>query len=401
MEKRLVYLEKKVTELLTTAKQPCSGCEALSRRVAELERRLDGPMELEDPPCDPTGVSAGPMWTAEKPDPMDLDTVDVLLQEAAQQANPVDVLLRDIVEEPDPVDALLREAERVGAGVFDDDLQELLVDDHAPPTTDFGLVVTVPGTPAPAPPASPPAADVDIQESLVDVHPLPTTDFELVVTAPETPAPAPPASPPATDAAVSRCHLILGDSIAQHIQMPVLPGDFTMNLAEGGNTWRREEKGIQHHLREWEAECSRKGAIPGSILIWMGGNDVYGRPGQRPQGLDRGAIQRVLTEAKTHGRVVMMGPTIRLWRDDGEFWEDTPAFQADLILQEMAEGVGVGFVKYVGRLMTIMRRVEGKKRHTVVGEVVSSAFSDRLGVHLSSEGYGRLMGADKVKDIFR
>ena len=97
----------------------------------------------------------------------------------------------------------------------------------------------------------------------------------------------------------------------------------------------------------------------------------------------------------------MMGPTIRLWRDDGEFWEDTPAFQADLILQEMAEGVGVGFVKYVGRLMTIMRRVEGKKRHTVVGEVVSSAFSDRIGVHLSSEGYGRLMGADKVKDIFR
>ena len=94
MEKRLVYLEKKVTELLTTAKQPCSGCEALSRRVAELERRLDGPMELEDPPCDPTGVSAGPMWTAEKPDPMDLDTVDVLL--------------RDIVEEPDPVDALLQ-----------------------------------------------------------------------------------------------------------------------------------------------------------------------------------------------------------------------------------------------------------------------------------------------------
>ena len=143
---------------------------------------------------------------------------------------------------------LLREAEQLGAGVFDDDIKELLV----------------------------------------DAQPRPTIESQLVVTAATTRAPAPSVSPSAANTSVSRRHLILGDSIAKHIQLSVPPGDSIINLAEGGNTWQREERYVRNHLREWEAERSKIKATHGSIFIWMAGNDAYGRPERHPQGLDRG-----------------------------------------------------------------------------------------------------------------
>ena len=57
-----------------------------------------------------------------------MDTRDVLLQRAAAEADPTDVLLWEATDELDPADTLLREAEQLGAGVFDDDIKELLVD---------------------------------------------------------------------------------------------------------------------------------------------------------------------------------------------------------------------------------------------------------------------------------
>ena len=48
-----------------------------------------------------------------------------------------------------------------------------------------------------------------------------------------TPTPAPSTSPSAANASVSRCHLILGDSIAKHIQLPVPAVDSVLNLAKG------------------------------------------------------------------------------------------------------------------------------------------------------------------------
>ena len=104
MEKRLAYLEQRVNELLTTARNPCSGCAALSRRVAELERRLDDPGELEDTPGDPTGAAAGPGWANGEP-----NIVDVLLLQAAGEptaAEIVDAFLRETAEESDTVNAL-------------------------------------------------------------------------------------------------------------------------------------------------------------------------------------------------------------------------------------------------------------------------------------------------------
>ena len=97
MEKRLAYLEQRVNELLTTARNPCSGCAVLSRRVAELERRLDDPRELEDTPSDPTGAAAGPVWADGEP-----NIVDVLLLQAAGEptaTEAVDAFLRGTAED--------------------------------------------------------------------------------------------------------------------------------------------------------------------------------------------------------------------------------------------------------------------------------------------------------------
>ena len=163
-----------------------------------------------------------------------MDTGDVLLQRAAAEADPTDVLLWEATDELDPVDTLLWEAEQLGAGVFDDDIKELLV----------------------------------------DAQPRPTTECQLVVTAATAPAPSSSTSPSAANTLVSRCHLILGNSIAKHIQLPASPGDSVLNLAEGGNTWQREERNVQDHLREWETERSKNGTTPGTIFICMGGNDA-------------------------------------------------------------------------------------------------------------------------------
>ena len=94
----------------------------------------------------------------------------------------------------------------------------------------------------------------------------------------------------------------------------------------------------------------------------------------------------------------MAGPTIRLWRDDGECWEDTPAFQTDRVLAEISAQEGAHFIPYLGRLMTVMRRSHRAKRHVVVGEVVAGYFGDRLGIHLSKRGYERIM--DKLHTVF-
>ena len=75
----------------------------------------------------------------------------------------------------------------------------------------------------------------------------------------------------------------------------------------------------------------------------------------------------------------MTGPTIRLWWDDGIFWESTPAFDADKILSEIAKKEGVRYIQYLGRMMTIMPRANGTKRRVVDGKIAAGYFSDRMG----------------------
>ena len=345
MEKRLRDLEERLSELSTVSSRSCSGCTALTLRVEELERRL-GPEPEAQPelsitiPGNPTGAAAG-----------------------------------DTFEEQDPVDLLLREAQQL---VADGDLEDLFKLETLDTETS--------STPTPSGDADQLAGDVDQLAGDAD---QPTRDADQPMGDANQPALAP----------VSRCHLILGDSIAKYLNPSVTSQDSVLNLAEGGNTWEREARNLREHSREWKVEAEKRGATLGTTFIWMGGNEVYGRPGTHPRGLDKRAVIKVLQDLTEEGSVTMAGPTIRLWRDDGVFWEDTPAFEVDRILGQVAEHhPRVRFLPYVGRAMTVTRRNGRSKRHVVDATLCETCFNDRLGVHLSKAGYGLMM--DKLGDVF-
>ena len=257
MDAELQDLKKRINDIARTADQPCVGCEALERRVAELERRLDmdtgvqaleAALELEDP----TGAVVGLLYPT---------------------------------EEPDAIDVLLQEAQRMGSGIFDEDIEELLAGDLQSMGDECQPVSA-----AHVAPSGPTTEEAPMEEM---------EDIKVTVT-------------------VSRCHLILGDSLAKHLDLPVTPQDSVINLAESGNTWAREAHHIRDHIKEWKAEVTEKGASCGSISILMGGNEIYGRSGMPPQGLDREAVKEILGELTPQGQVTMAGPTIRLWKGEGK-----------------------------------------------------------------------------------
>ena len=73
-------------------------------------------------------------------------------------------------------------------------------------------------------------------------------------------------------------HLVLGDSIAVYLILPVTPGEQVLNLAVRGNTWGKEELLLEQHLVEWRAEIGKRGVTPGRVFIWLlRGNDIYGQ----------------------------------------------------------------------------------------------------------------------------
>ncbi|KAF0302367.1 hypothetical protein FJT64_025547 [Amphibalanus amphitrite] len=180
MEKRLRDLEEKLSELSTVSSRSCSGCMALTLRVEELERRL-GPEPEARPELsititgNPTGAAAG-----------------------------------DTFDEQDPVDLLLREAQQLAA---DGDLEDL-----------FQLETLTTGsstTPTPTGDADQLEGDTDQPTGDAD---QPAGDADQPMGDADQPARAP----------VSRCHLILGDSIAKYFSPSVASQDSVLNLAEGG-----------------------------------------------------------------------------------------------------------------------------------------------------------------------
>ncbi|KAF0287571.1 hypothetical protein FJT64_014039 [Amphibalanus amphitrite] len=183
---------------------------ALTLRVEELERRL-GPEPEARPELsititgNPTGAAAG-----------------------------------DTFDEQDPVDLLLREAQQLAA---DGDLEDL-----------FQLETLTTGsstTPTPTGDADQLEGDTDQPTGDAD---QPTGDADQPTGDADQPAgdadqPAGDADQPMGDAdqparaPVSRCHLILGDSIAKYFSPSVASQDSVLNLAEGGLRGGRRMRG--------------------------------------------------------------------------------------------------------------------------------------------------------------
>ena len=276
------------------------------------------------------------------------------------------------------VDDLLMEAVQVGKGVYDDDVKELLdmyTDQTAP--TETLTIQTAPGaspvSAAPAAPVGPAALAVVSEEELGD---LPADQLVTDRKAEYHPG--------GNGAQGGTLHLILGDSIAVYVTLPVTSDSSTLNLAVRGNTWSKENVSLDIHLREWELEAAARNSQPGKVFLWLGGNDVYGRPGDAPRDLWHGDMCQVL-ERLQNNDVVLAGPTPRLWADADKQYEKTAAFRADEILKRAAQEYGIRFIPYVGRALTCMQR----RQHVVRGDVARSWYA-RDGVHLSQEGYKKV-----------
>ena len=122
----------------------------------------------------------------------------------------------------------------------------------------------------------------------------------------------------------------------------------------------------------------------GRVLIWLGGNEVCGRPKEDPSGINVKDVEEVMWRLRNR-LVVLAGPTPRLWHDADAQYEETPAFRADLTLRREAETHGARFIPYVGRALTSMSR----RRHVVRGDIACHWFN-RDGTHLSPLGYQKV-----------
>ncbi|XP_043194692.1 uncharacterized protein LOC122366463 [Amphibalanus amphitrite] len=255
----------------------------------------------------------------------------------------------------DAVDALLAEAEAMGQGQYDEDLKEIINMYTSPRPADEGAGFG---------PADEVASDLRqlLQEPAFRV----TLVGEAVpgsgaaATTRQTPHPAPE----------GRLHLIIGDSLAVGLKFAVGAGDYILNLAIRGNTWNKERKRVREHVEQWRDSASDHNLSLGRIFVWLGGNDVYGRPHDTPVGLCQDDVGAVLAELQSYD-LLLAGPTPRLWCDAGARYEDTAAFRADLPLREAALARGLRFLPYLGRALTCMV----KRRHLVRSDVASRWFS--------------------------
>ena len=210
----------------------------------------------------------------------------------------------------DAVDALLAEAEAMGQGQYDEDVKEILNMYTTPRSAEEGASFG-------------PADEVtsDLEQLLQEPAFRVTLVGEAVpgsgtaASTQQTPQPAPE----------GRLHLILGDSLAVGLKLAVGAGDYIINLAIRGNTWNKERKRVREHIQQWQDSAGDHLSL-GRISVSLGGNDVYGRPHDKPVGLSMDDVGAVLCELQSY-ELLLAGPTPRLWCDAGARYEDTAAFR--------------------------------------------------------------------------
>ena len=200
------------------------------------------------------------------------------------------------------------------------------------------------------------------------------------------------ANPPPVE---SRLHLLLGDSVARDAGFEVAAEDLLLRRAVGGLTWERLASQLDADLRTWWDAVDCFGCLPGTIIVWLSGNDVYERevPATTPTSpsplfqrkLDyaaRCAVDVLLRLQETGKEVVVLGPLPRPRHDLGGRWEGSPAFHLERRLRTVAPA-GVKIMN-LGRQLTKSK----KKRNLVSTDVLPYFRNDRL--HLSLAGYQRL-----------
>ena len=182
-------------------------------------------------------------------------------------------------------------------------------------------------------------------------------------------------------------HLLLGCSIAKRACFSVSIDDMLVDRARSGNTWGRQEARLGLDLQRWRGAAATFGLRPGSIVIWMSGNEAYDRhTGANTLGERRGpleeAIHRVLGRLRAAATsVVVLGPLPRFYVDRLLRWESTAAYRLD---RKVKEASRPGEFVCLGKSLT--KKLSG---HHVVVEGTRGWFAED-GIHISPEGYRKI-----------
>ena len=181
--------------------------------------------------------------------------------------------------------------------------------------------------------------------------------------------------------------LVLGDSIARDAPWR----EEVLCLAEGGNNWARQLKNLTRDLGRWDDTAKEEDRPKGTILLWLGSNDVYPRRGQRmttPTATVHEVLGSLLRDPAQD--VIVIGPLPR-GRDRGDPWQQTKACWLERNLKRtVGEYDRCQFFKPGHRLthsMSKVGRVVGEGAQ-IGGRFVPWFQTDR--VHITPEGYNKI-----------
>ena len=195
-----------------------------------------------------------------------------------------------------------------------------------------------------------------------------------------------------------RLHLLLGDSIAIKAAVASrFDNDGMLCRAQSGDTWQKLLGHLESDIVVWQLQAAASGLLPGSVVVWMSGNDVYSRLTGLAQ-IDREHLDSVGLAARTvvsrlkglADRVYLLGPLPRVAGElRGTTWEATAAYHLERTLLWLNLGDSVQLVPS-GRQLT---RKMGRRRHGIQN---TEAWYTEDGVHLSKEGYEKLADASSL-----
>ena len=179
--------------------------------------------------------------------------------------------------------------------------------------------------------------------------------------------------------------------------------DRVVSRARSGETWRSLLKHVQADIRVWQLMAAAQGLRPGSIIIWLTGNDVYGRvSGLRSFDDDRlrkvgHKARAVVALVQRHTEeIVILGPLPRISAElYGDTWEAPASYHLDRTLRKSGLGGQVSIVT-LGR--ALCRKIS-RKRYGIRDGCEIWFRTD--GVHLSGAGYEKVAqvgGLPKLAD---
>ena len=152
-------------------------------------------------------------------------------------------------------------------------------------------------------------------------------------------------------------HLVLGDSIARDAPWRC---DVIVNLARGGNTWRRQADRLDEDLACWKAKAVAEGRPRGSVVMWIGSNDVYAREGGGgviPFKIFK-IVRAVLEKLRADHHLLIIGPLPRGY-DRGCRWELTRAYWLERSYKQILPH-DCPFYRPGHRLTHMLRRRRGR-----------------------------------------